>query len=386
MNHSYRHLSHFFSAFPLFFPLLALLVAAFASLASANENAYKITYAKYTKTASGYNEYLQTIFIRIPEGMNEGLYIRLAHPECGGEHSSTFKRGLGDTATRFRLFGGNGACSNAALKKPSPNRRDILSGELIVDTYVSKESFRKNPWYTLARLDPERGETIDAFRYYKLVLEGENQADVNPFLIVVSRSPKRNLSSANVEVFAYVVLMRSALPGCIFLDKVSTFIREDVRGVSADPADLTLPLIGIETDGSANLPFRFPEHDGWMKGAVKVDKNNVARTCSFRFDQGILPAYGMFYITDDEGKLLPMHLPLYRKVDLQLNIKTLDDCRSVFFDASRAADPYECTNDFLWHFGDNVQTIFSGISAMEPAERASGLPIVIRHPADMKRP
>jgi len=352
MKRSCRYLSPAFSVSFLLLPFLALLSTAFPSRVPANENSYTITYAKYTKTARKYNEYCQIIFIRIPADMNEVMYVRLGYPKCGDNHNSVFSKGFEYGSTQFRLFGGKGACSNDALKKPSPNREDVFSGELLLDTYVDKESFRNDRWYTLAPLDPEKAEAIGTFRYYKLVMEGENRADVSPFLIVVSRSPKRNLASAKIDVFTYVVLIRSAVPGCIFLDNVSTFIQEGIEGVPAPLTDLMLPVIGIETGVRANLPFRFPEHDGWTKDAVKVNKKIVARTCSFRFDEGVLPAYGMFYVTDDQGRLLPVHLPVYHKIDLQLTVTKLDDCRSVLFDASRISSLSECVSDFLWDFGD----------------------------------
>ena len=72
------------------------------------------------------------------------------------------------------------------------------------------------------------------------------------------------------------------MPGCIFLGKVQIFRKEVQTG-------LIDPLIGIETGVQVNLPFRFPEHDNWLEKAIRIDKKNTVCTCSFRFEEGVLP-------------------------------------------------------------------------------------------------
>ncbi|RLA94699.1 MAG: hypothetical protein DRG25_01945, partial [Deltaproteobacteria bacterium] len=88
--------------------------------------------------------------------------------------------------------------------------------------------------------------------------------------------------------------------------------------------------------------------DNWLEKAIRIDKNNTVCTCSFRFEEGVFPEYGIFYVTDDGGKLLPIHLPIYRKkAEVQMNLKALADCRAVRFDASQVGDSYGCIRSFF---------------------------------------
>ncbi len=84
----------FFYGVPYFFLLfLGFLSVIYAFPTLAFGDKYTITYAKNTRNLKEGNEYLQVIFIRVPENINETLYIRLSYPKCGGNLTSEFSEG-----------------------------------------------------------------------------------------------------------------------------------------------------------------------------------------------------------------------------------------------------------------------------------------------------
>ncbi|MBN2468059.1 MAG: PKD domain-containing protein, partial [Deltaproteobacteria bacterium] len=330
---------------------LLLVAGGHDSEALGKEYTHTITYGKIAETQRGYRDFVQVVFIKVPIEEHRPVYARLSFPSCDAGGTGGFS---GDryAGARFRILGGDGACSNPALKKVAPSFEEIYSGKVIVDKEYGSESFREKPWMTMALLRPEDGELIGTSRYYKLVVEGDARADGKPFLMAISRDPDGNCP-VGAEVFCYSVITRSTVPGCVFLEKMSLLVDGEkgleIGGVSRGSA------VGIEAGFWADMPVRFPEHDDWLEEAARLDEGTVRRTCSLTFKGGAYPGYGTLSVTDQEGNLLPLRLPVYcGKGSQQLSVESLSDCGSFAFDATRVKDPYGCSREFIWKFGDGT--------------------------------
>jgi len=334
-----------------------ICLGAVSSLASERELAFLITYGTDAGTVEGDDDFLQVIFIRTPEDMSDKLYVRIFDADCGGEQDEQFKWKW-DTRTRFRLFGGKGAYSTPGIKKPTPDKPDLLSGVLIADEEFGEDPLRDNKWHTLAVVNPEDGEKIGKFRYFKLVVEGKNGNDGNTFLVTATRDPLSNNIPPEVEIFTYAPTVR--LPRTGVFSEMRFFVPKEVHEITVHNFDLSSAKIGVDTAFRTNIKVPSSGQDEWAKGNVRLEENEVGRICAVRFEGGLeMPNDGTLYVTDNQGNLLPIQLTIYLqkpnlRPDPRIDLRQLADCNMFLFDGSRTVDREGDVLSFFWNFGDGT--------------------------------
>ncbi|QTA85729.1 PKD domain-containing protein [Desulfonema magnum] len=353
-NHKSQITDHNLAFLFIIFLILELSVP---SRVPAYESAYLITYGADAKTIEGDNDFLQVIFIRIPEHLKNSVYIRIFDADCGGRLDDLYS-GQWDTRTRFRIFGGKGAWSDPGLKSPFPAKSDLSSGVLMADEEFGKDPFRDYQWHTFAQLHPEEGEKVGEFRYFRIVVEGKSGDDGNCYQIAVSRESQRNVSAKGVETFNFTPTLR--LPKQERFAEMRFFVPRDKREIVVHNFDLPGSVVGVNTAFRANLPVTAAGQDKWEKSSVLLDENETGRAVAVRFEDGEeIPNDGTFYVTDKQGNLLPVEIPVYlQKPNLlpepQIHIELLSDCNPVLFDGSRSTDPEGDSLRFFWEFGDGT--------------------------------
>ncbi len=263
-----------------------------------------------------------------------------------------------DTHTRFRIFGGRGVVI-AESEIPFPDKADLSSGVLMAEEEFGKDPFRDYQWHTFAQIRPEKGEKVGGFRYFRIVVEGTGGDDGNCYQIAVSRESQRNLSAKGVEIFNFTPTLR--LPKQERFAEMRFFVPKDKREIIVHNFDLPGSVIGVSTAFRANLPVPAAGQDKWAKSPVLLDENEAGRTVAVRFEDGEeIPNDGTFYITDKQGNLLPVEIPVYlQKPNLlpepRIDIELLSDCNPVLFDGSRTTDPDGDLLSFFWNFGDGTR-------------------------------
>ncbi len=341
-----------------FFLFIICFSLLFSHFSLASENTCMVAYGKNSGTIEGDYDFLQVIFIKIPGDMRDPLYVRIFDADCGGKLDERYTAKW-DTRTRFRLLGGKGAYSVSGLKKPTPDIKDLFSGDLIADNEFGKDLFLDYQWYNLAHVNPEQGEKIDNHLYFKLVAEGVGGDDGNRFQVKVSSDPQRNIPPANIEIFTFAPTVY--LPRKGVFAEMRFFVPEDVRKITVHNFDLAKALIGVNTVFRENLPIKTSGQDQWAESVVMLDETEVGRFCALRFEGGReIPNDGTFYVTDDQDRLLPIQLPVTlrkknRLPKIKLDFKHLPDCKSVFFDAFNTSDPNRDALTFNWDFGDGTK-------------------------------
>ncbi len=340
----------------LFLPVLLLLITGYVSSPALGlEATYMVTYGANARTIEGDDDFLQVIFIRVPESLSDTLYFRIFDADCGGNLDARYTKEW-DTHTRFQLFGGKGAYSNPRLRQPTPDKADLNSGVLLQDKSFGEDLFLDSRWHIFAKALPKKGEKIGKFVYFKLVVQGEEGDDGNRFSIAVSRSPRRNLRPSGLSIFSYAPSVH--LPRSDVFAEMRFSVPKDEKEIIAHNFDSSQAFIGVDTAFRSNLPVKPSGQDEWMESSVSLNKDETGRTAALRFAGGEeIPNDGTFYVTDKQGKLLPIQLPVYLHKpnslpETHINIELLGDCNSFLFDGSRTVDPDGDALSFSWDFGD----------------------------------
>ncbi len=336
---------------------LLLLVLLAPAMGIAQQSTYMITYGTDSNTDEGDDDFVQVLFLRLPETLKDSVYLRVFDADCGGQHDARY-RGEFNTTTTFSLYGGPGAYTTAGLKSATPSATARHTGTQLAQLALGEDNFKDNQWVNLSVIAPNQGELVDEYYYLKLVVEGGPGDDGNIFLVEPSRVPQRNLMPDGAELFTYAPTIRLPNPG-VFAE-MRFMVPESVREITVHGFDVTGATIGVETAFRSNLPVQTGGQNEWATSSVELDRIEVGRLCALRFEGGAeMPNDGGFYVTDDSGNLLPIELPIYIQRPNTppipvINTELLADCKTVLFDGSQTTDPDGDALQFTWDFGDSA--------------------------------
>ncbi|MDY6792884.1 MAG: PKD domain-containing protein [Thermodesulfobacteriota bacterium] len=354
MNQNNFNISPYYGKMTLIFVVLLWI---FSSPAFGAEPAYLITYGHGAGTVEGDDDFFQVVFIRMPEKMRDAVYVRIFDADCGGEVDARYRKKF-DTRTGFKLFGGKGAYSIPGIQKPTPAKPDLYAGFMLADEEFGEDPLWDNRWYTLAKVTPEDGEKVGQFRYFKVVIEGKEGDDGNAFLITVSSEEHSITPPDEVEIFTFAPTIRLPRPGVF--SEMRFFVPEDVHQIVVHNFDLSGAKIGVDTAFRSNLKVGSSGQNEWMKGTVQLKEIEVGRMCALRFEGGReMPNDGTFYVTDKNGKLMPMLVSIYlhepnARPRPQIDLEPIDDCHTFVFNGLRTLDPEGDALKFMWDFGDGT--------------------------------
>jgi len=342
----------------IFFSVFILMMT-FLSPAYSSESTYLSTYGSEAKTIEGDDDFVQVIFIRIPEGTKPDapLYVRIFDADCGGLWDARYTREW-NTTTRFRLFGGEGAYSNPGLKKPSPETKDLESGTLLADSSAGEDSLKDNNWFTFAEIHPKDGEKNGEFRYFRVVVQGSGGDDGNRYDIAVVTDLRRTLAPEGLYLFTYEPTVH--LPRDDVFAEIRFFVPKDIREITVHNFDLAEAVIAVNTAFRGNLPVATSGQDKWSESIIQLNENESEKLAALRFEGGEeIPNDGTFYVTDKQGEILPIELPVYlqkpnARPEVVVNLELLGECSAFLFNGSRTKDTEGDPLHFSWDFGDGA--------------------------------
>ncbi len=336
------------------FPLILIVSLLFISGVFGQETSIMVTYGPKAPTREGDNDFVQIVYIEVPEATADTLYLRIFDADCGGRNDSRYVNW--DTYTRFTLLGGQGAYSAPTTKKITPVERDRLSGTIIESKQFAEDNFRDNQWFNLTAFTAVQGEKIGDKRYFKLLVEGVDGNDANVYDIAISAHPKRNLPPKGLKLYNYSPTIR--LPETGVMAEMRFFVPRDVKSIVVHNFDLAGAEMGVETAFRSNLPVPSTEQDAWSESEIVLEKNETDRLCALTFKGGReIPNDATFYVVEKKGEVIPIQLPIYiRKGNNRpvpaVEYKPLSDPVMLLFDAAGSYDMDGDEIDFFWDFGD----------------------------------
>lgn len=325
-----------------------------ATLLMAKDNILLVNYGPGQSIREGDDDFRQIVFFMINEKFTDSLYVRIFDIDCGGDFDLNF--GSWNTETRFELYGGAGAFSSPTLKNAKPDDEDIAAGKSLASMVLGENRELNNSWYNFAHISPLDGEKIGDAYYLKLVVQGVRGDDANAFDVNLSTSANANDSVEEFSMFSYSPTFRLRKDENVA--SINFFVPEEVKSINVHNFDLAGASVQLVTAFRSNLPVRSSGQGEWVKSSSNLESIETGRECALALGQGNeSPNDVSLYITDDQNRILPIHLPIYlKKLNQRPMIRktliALSDCQSIVFDAKSSVDADGDFLEFYWELGD----------------------------------
>ena len=335
---------------------LADVVTAQAQAAPPEEGLL-VVYGRRAASREGDVDRREQIFFSVPADLRDRLYLRLYDPETGGAGDFTYG-GSADAETTFRLFGGDGAFTEAA--RPGPVADGARAARLDYapvtgpGALLEERSWRNDPatdqrWVALTALRARQGEVVDGRAYFRLDVQGTEGNDGNSYSVGVSLSRDRAQPPEGLEMFAYRPTVRWAAAN------PPTRVRFTHSGgpLTVQSFDAANGELALVTDFE-DLGLRVSGQDFWTSDTVGTDDSNLALSLRGGFET---PNDVTLSVFDAAGapvrlQMPPRRAPVPARPVASGSARPLADCRSVAFDAS--ASTGRTPLSYLWDFGDGT--------------------------------
>ncbi len=289
------------------------------------------TYGNMTRVPCGDNDFVQIIFIRIPDKLNQPFYVRIYDPDCGGEHD--IQNDLWETNTQFELYGGKACITHPDARSGNLEGR-YNSGERMARALFARESRYDARWYTMGPFKAGQGEYLETFagHFFKLLVEGKTGDDGNSYSLFVSLDPHKNVPVYGSDIFQLESTFQTAGEGQNEVFRLAPFIPGEAdrfvvssfRGESEQ--DYILHLDGHQAE---------PEHrEHWQIYSVPLDPRQ--RSDSGKMDlvlSGMQPVRSSVMtvrIGVEPGvPVTPFYLPIQvrTKREISIDVEQIEDQR-----------------------------------------------------------
>ncbi|MEX0285738.1 MAG: PKD domain-containing protein [Paracoccaceae bacterium] len=317
-----------------------------------------VLYGPKALSREGDDDKREQIFFSVPATTRDRLFVRILDPEVSGRDDFAYG-GTADSETTFRVFGGDGAFTQAERPvRQEPGTRPEQFREAIPITgpgqLIREQAWGNDPktdgrWITLTPLRAAQGEVVGDRAYFRLDIQGTGGNDANVYNVAVSVSRDRNRKPEGLEMFAYqpTVRWREREPA------TQVWFRPEVPGPYAiQTFDAALGTVTVVTDFE-DLPVVTSGQDIWAVDMVDTGgEDNLALSLMGGRETPNDVTMGVF---DANGNPIPLDMPPVRapspsRPSAQATARPLADCRAVAFDASMTEGRVPLS--FLWDFGD----------------------------------
>lgn len=267
---------------------------------------YLCTFSKDSEKEWGDDDFVQIFFFVVPKTYKKPVYIRVFDPDNGGkidENHSQF-----NSKTRFSMYGGKGAHSDPAAKKPEPVG-NFKSGILLDSKVFSNEKEFDEKWIAMGPFNPVEGEYQEEFGGYvfKIVVEGLEGDDGNLYKMFLSSDGADNKSIEGGNAFAYEYTVRLA-DTKESISHLYPFIGPNVVAVKTNIFDFDndgfIRIVSVAKKGEVTKPT---QGSGWFENTHKITPEEINTSLDIQFvkQKDIKNNNIVVYITNQYGELMP---------------------------------------------------------------------------------
>ncbi|MEK6733246.1 MAG: PKD domain-containing protein [Candidatus Omnitrophota bacterium] len=302
------------------------------------------------------------VFVKVPDTYKGDIKIGIYDPDVGGAIDE--KDGQWDTTTKFSILGGKKAYTSLLeadethvlrdeedMNPPNPYEGDLLAEK----TFGNDEQYDKK-LYSFDPIDASKGEKIDGYRYFKIIIEGVSGNDNNLFSL--------DISPDTLEAFSFAPRIRLAEnrgAKMAFYPEIPSGSNKIFEyNYDLDPTGGSIDLIsasrdfrikGSETGVWASTEIEVPSQDAGKRWVYEITKD--------RQKQGNMA----FTILTDKGRSIPIFFTpgtagpklvfVEKPKEAPMPSQPLS-CNTFTFDGSKsyAADNGKLT--YFWDFGDGT--------------------------------
>ena len=257
-----------------------------------------------------------------------------------------------------RVFGGDGAFIPEPTDPEALTEAELTAGTKLAEETYGRDRRTDNTWVTLAEVDPAQGQRVGDRIVFRLVVDALSGPNGNVYDVALSTRAEENVAPDGLEMFAYTSTVRMPRRGV--LTELRFRVPEDQQTLTVGNFDAAFgeaylttplawyPLIASGQGEMQTTTITVPERD---QGEI------VAVTLSGGQEY---PNDATFYVSDEQGRLLPFELPprlftLNNRPIARVDFDAPEVCgRTVSFSGDRTTDPEGDPLEFVWRFGDGT--------------------------------
>ena len=276
---------------------------------AAEENIpFLVTFGKESEKAWGDDDYCQVFFFVIPENTTNPIFIRVFDPDVGGANDEI--RLNWNSKTRFSVYGGVGAISNADAKGVDPVG-NFKSGTQLA-TKVFDEEKHDNDWYTFGPFYPKEGELDRQFGGYvfKVICEGIAGDDGNLYRYFLSSDGNKNIPIDGGNAFTYEYTFRLH-DDPKQVSHIYPYIDNKVTSVKQTNFDWDNDgVIKIISKAKPGIEIKTSGENEWSNSEHKIEKEELNSSLDFQFIKSkntIARNNVVISIRNQYGELLPFY-------------------------------------------------------------------------------
>ena len=340
---------------------LAMTYAAVAPVSAtaqtSEQEAMLVVYGPHAPSREGDADRREQIFFSVPADMRERLFVRLFDPETYGSDDFTYG-GPADSVTYYRVFGGDGAFSQA--ERPEMVEDGRRGGTAIAEVPITGpgqevlgQNYGAHPgtdgyWVTMGDLRARQGEVIGDRAYFRIDIQGATGNDGNGYSVAVSLSRDSNVKPEGLDMFSYQPTIRWARGNLATRLGFDGSAGGPFTVQSFDTANGTLLLVKDYDDESLAVSGQ----DLWAVSRVDTSDTNLALSLADGFET---PNDVTVAVFDGSGAPIGLRMPPYRDIvpsrPTAVGLASpLADCRSVAFDGNGSYGRTALSH--IWEFGD----------------------------------
>ena len=322
----------------IFFNVAFLLVVFSAGkFIMAQSAVHYVNYGPESEIKEGDDDFVQVIFLVIPEDESGTFTVKLFDIDCGNKYDLTYL--VLDSKFRFSIYGGSGVYTAGSITSHHPLKSDLYKGKLIdsIVTVTGNDSQYDDKWIDFVKLTPDQGELVNGYRYFKFLVEGLDGDDANEFDIEAEFDD----SGKKIAMINYCPTFR--LPP--YNKPVRVRFTPETDKITIYNFDGDSGRLKFVTPFRPNIGLTRSYEGQWKEDEINLEDYEVNEVCELEFGPGIDKINDIsFYAVDDEGTSLPFRMPIIypvanKKPVIRKDISLLDDCRTFVYDAGATSDP-----------------------------------------------